>query len=109
MIFDDSGDRLGWGTFDTEVQALNSIHLISLIYEYPLPDVSISNKERNIVILAKPYYHDWCLRVHRIPSVRLVLRMFWLIGFDWLGYRDIAEYPPIYLNYYVDNSNWSIH
>jgi hypothetical protein len=49
MIFDDSGDRLGWGTFNTEVQAL-----ISLIYEYPLPDVSISGKERNIVILAKP-------------------------------------------------------
>ena len=54
IIFDDSGDRLGWGAFNTEVQALNSIHLISLSYEYPLPDVSISNKERNIVILAKP-------------------------------------------------------
>ena len=53
MIFDESGDRLGWGTFNTEVQALNSIHHISLIYEYPLSDVSISSKERNIVILAK--------------------------------------------------------
>jgi hypothetical protein len=67
MIFDDSGDRLGWGTFNTEVQALNSIHLISLIYEYPLPDVSISGKERNICDISKAvYYHDWCFQAHRI-------------------------------------------